>query len=87
MVVKAEQADHTGGHSGARTESTSYDDIEVKAESAEHRKARKPNDIVVKAKNAEHREVRKPMEKAEEAEHTGTLMSMSTSLPVMMILR
>ena len=87
MVVKAEQADHTGGHSGAQTESTSYDDIEVKAESAEHRKARKPNDIVVKAKNAEHREVRKPIEKSEEAEHTGTLMSMSTSLPVMMILR
>ena len=59
----------------------------MKTENAERREDRKPNDIVVKAKNAEHREVRKPMEKAEEAEHTGTLMSMSTSLPVMMILR
>ena len=51
------------------------------------KKARKPKDIVVKAKNAEHKEVRKPIEKSEEAEHTGTLMSMSMSLPVMMILR
>ena len=59
----------------------------MKAESAEHKKARKPNDIVVKAKNAEHRDVRKPMEKAEEAEHTGTLMNISTSLPVITILR
>ena len=41
----------------------------------------------MKAKNAEHKEVRKPIEKAEEAEHTGTLMNMSTSLPVIMILR
>ena len=36
-------------------ESTSYDDIEVKAEDAERREARKPNDIVVNAKDAEHR--------------------------------
>ena len=41
----------------------------------------------MKAKNAEHKEVRKPIDKAEEAEHTGTLMNMSTSLPVIMILR
>ena len=67
--------------------STSYDDIEVKAEDTERREARKPSDTGVKAKDAEHRDDRKPMEKAEEAEHTGTLMNMSTSLPVMMILR
>ena len=59
----------------------------MKTENAERREDRKHNDIVVKAKNAEHRDVRKPMEKAEEAEHTGTLMNMSTNLPVMMILR
>ena len=87
MVVKAGQADHTRDTQEHESESNSHDDIEVKAESAEHKKARKPNDIVVKAKNAEHKEVRKPIEKSEEAEHTGTLMSMSTSLPVMMILR
>ena len=87
IVVKAEQADHTGDTHEYEFESTSYDDIKVKTEDAERREARKPNDIVVKAKDAEHREARKPMEKSEEAEHTGTLMSMSTSLPVMMILR
>ena len=51
-------------------ESTSYDDIVVKAEDAERREARKPNDIVVTAEDAEHREAREPIEKAEEAEHT-----------------
>ena len=59
----------------------------MKTENAKRREDRKHNDIVVKAKNAEHREVRKPMEKAEEAEHTGTLMNMSTSLPDMITLR
>ena len=59
----------------------------MKTENAERREDRKHNDIVVKAKNAEHRDVRKPMEKAEEAEHAGTLMNMRLCLPVTMILR
>ena len=68
----------------------------MKTENDKRREDRKHNDIVVKAKNddievkaesAEHKEVRKPMEKAEEAEHTGTLMNMRKSLPVMKTLR